>query len=186
MRITAINKIEQFDSLKDNWDHVYSSDNHATVFLSWAWIRGWLQNTSFEWLTLAAQSDAVSSYVAFMVIALEPARTPGDALPYSLYMGGHPFADHTGFVCLPEHVEEAIPMFATFIKHELKWNKCFLRSVVDPRLDIFLRCFTKKRFIVMEGEHTSSPYIPLPDTWDEYLQHFPNKKTQLEWHPNCA
>jgi hypothetical protein len=170
VNVTAISDIKQFDGLKDNWDAVYAADPDATVFVSWAWLRGWIEHTSYDWLALVIQPDACSPFVAAMVIGLEQAGKNRNGVHYSLHMGGHPFSDHTGFVCLPDRVAEAIPAFADFIKNHLQWNECNLKKVFDPRLDIFLRCFSPKKYRLQELKASSSPQISLPDTWDHYLQ----------------
>ena len=91
---------------------------------------------------------------------------------------GHPGADSTGFVCLPQYVEKAIPAFASFIQRNIKWDIFEMRSVFDPRLDLFLKCFLHIDFYVQEDKSNSCPHIMLPHKWDQYLNDFLSKNTR--------
>lgn len=168
MKITVISDIEGYEELRENWDTVYLADPNTTVFLSWVWLRGWIAGTSYKWMVLAAQPPYRSSYVAFMIIGLQHIEKNGKS-QVRVHMGGNPFSYHTGFICLPEHVEEAIPAFAFFIKDQLNWNIFHLKNVFNPRLDLFLDYFSQKRFSIEETNRTPCPYITLPESFDQYL-----------------
>jgi CelD/BcsL family acetyltransferase involved in cellulose biosynthesis len=84
-------------------------------------------------------------------------------------MGGHPHADHTGFVCLPEYVHQAIPALAIFIREQLQWDTLQLLNVYDSRLDLFLKHLSSSRISIQEGKSAICPYIPLPENWDQYF-----------------
>jgi CelD/BcsL family acetyltransferase involved in cellulose biosynthesis len=45
-----------------------------------------------------------------------------------------------------------------------------MREVFDPRLDIFLNHFLSRKFSIRKAPKTLCPYIPLPQSWDQYLQ----------------
>ena len=178
MQISVMNKYEQFDELKKDWDAVYSADHFATIFVSWEWLRGWSKIRPYQWLILAARPDAVSPYVAFMALAVDNPKQDGSYNVRNLYMGGNPNSDHTGFVCLNGYDDEAIPAFSEYVQNQLKWDKFYIRDVFDPRIDIFLSCLSKKKFYVSKADSTSCPYIALPDNWDLYLQDFLKTKTR--------
>lgn len=92
--------------------------------------------------------------------------------------GGYPFADHTGFVCLPEYVEVAIPAFAAFIREQLQWDRLRLVNVFDPRLDLFVKHLSSQRLSIQESKGPLCPYIPLPDNWDQYFNKFLGSSTR--------
>ncbi len=180
MEIKLIRSIDQFDKLKQNWNDVYTADPHAPFYASWSWIRGWLETTLYDWLVLAFQPDAVSPYSAFMVLGSHSNRNFGFQFIQNnnLHMGGNPISDHTGFLCLPDHVDAAIPAFGKFIQRQIKWNTFSMMDVFDPRLDLFLQGFSSRRFCVQELESASCPYISLPDTWSRYLQEFLSQESR--------
>lgn len=182
MNVTIIDDISHFRDLKEAWNDVYAMDPDATVFDSWAWLCGWLESTPRKWLVLGVQRDgalafsqvsrsgnnsthdANRAYVAYMVFS---ARKKG--WENILSMGGAPHADHTGFVCLPECVDEAIPTLAHFVREHLRWDTLQLFNVYDPRLDLFLQHVASRRMSIQEIKPSSCPYIPLPESWDTYF-----------------
>jgi len=184
MKIAIIDSISQFRELREMWNAIYARDSDANVFDSWAWLCGWLSSTPREWLVLGVQgygslqsehvnhaqnsSTIVKSerepYVAFMTLTVR------DKEPKCiLAMGGFPQADHTGFVCLPEYVDEAIPALAVFIREQLQWDTLQLLNVYDSRLDLFLNHLSSRRINIQETSSAICPYIPLPQDWDQYF-----------------
>ena len=163
MQVDCINDIDRFDELKAVWDTVYAADPHATIFVSWAWLRGWLEVTPYDWLVLAVRPDNASPYVAFLALSHSPAAR-------RLQMAGEPWADYTGFVCLPECAQGALASYARFIQQGLKWSTFRMRDVSDPRLDLFLENFAPEKFDVQSDKGIACPSLTLPDTWEQYLQ----------------
>lgn len=172
MHVSVINDIEQFEKLKEVWDAIYSKDSHTTIFVSWGWIRGWIDTRSYDWSIIALQPDTNAPYVAFMPVGMRLFQRGRFRSLKKLVIGGDPWSDNTGFVCLPEYMEKAIPAFVTFIQNHIKWNYFDMRNVADSRLALFLKYFPEKNYEIKEINHTSCPYINLPDTWDLYLKDF--------------
>ena len=180
MLVRVIKGIDQFDELKTTWNEVYSADPQAQIFLSWSWLRGWFEVTPHEWFVLALQPDRDSPYVAFLPLAISPVQKYGLNIFDILHMGGNDFADYTGFVCPPEYEEEALYHFAQHIKERVKWEYFEMRDVLDSRMDKFLQYFysSEEQFTVEKNTYNSCPYIPLPDSWEEYLQTFLGSKSR--------
>ncbi len=171
MRIDVIDNIQQFDKLKKSWDDVYVADINATVFVSWAWIRGWIETTSGEWLVLAIRHDDSISYVAFLALGVKTSAR-------GIFMGGNPMSDHTGFVCLPEHEKKAVEAFAIYIQKNLKWDIFNMKDVFDHRLNLFLKYFPHTKFSINKNDSTTCPYISLPDSWEKYVEDFLSTRTK--------
>jgi CelD/BcsL family acetyltransferase involved in cellulose biosynthesis len=174
MQVSYIDDVHEFDKLKSGWDSVYASDPHTTIFVSWAWLRGRFETIPGDygdWFVLAARPDSTSPYVAFLALTIDGGRR-------RLQMAGSPLADHTGFVCLPDYEEGAIEAFADFMQQRLEWDRFRMRDVLDPRLELFLKCFSRRSFNVQKRDGVCCPYIRLPDTWEQYLQDFLSSKTR--------
>lgn len=178
MKICILKSYEQLDRLKGDWDSAYSADPHTTIFMSWAWIRAWCEITPYSWSILAARPHSKSQFVAFMVTGMAVNGSSRFFPVHNLHAGGNPFSDHVGFVCLPEFVEEAIPALAYFVKKHIRWDNFFMHDVFDPRFDVFVKRFQPKKFYVHRAKDTPCPYIPLPDTWEQFLQEFLSKHTR--------
>jgi CelD/BcsL family acetyltransferase involved in cellulose biosynthesis len=161
IHISRIDDLHQFDRLRESWTTVYEADPHATIFVSWPWLRGWFAATPHKWLVLVGRSDTSPNPVAFFPLALDGHR---------LLMGGNPLADYTGLVCVPQHEAEAIAGFATYVQRQVDWEKFYLRNVLDGRIDRFFKHFAVGRFALQVKGQTSCPHICLPDTWEKYLQ----------------
>ncbi len=178
MQISRIANIQQFDQLKTDWEAVYSADPHAHIFVSWMWLRGWLDITPFTWIVLAMRPDEASPYVAFFPLNLRFLRVSKFSLIRELRMGGKPLGGYTGFVCLPEYEEKAMGIFAAYVQQQLGWDSFQMEHVLDSRLDLFLKCFPPEKFDIRQVSRSPSTYIPLPDTFDQYLQDCLNIKTR--------
>lgn len=88
MEITIIDELKQFEELKTAWDAVYSSDEHAQIFLSWAWLRGWFEVTPNPWFVLGVRLDNSSPYVGFFPLSIGRVQKYGLNLLRELRMGG--------------------------------------------------------------------------------------------------
>jgi CelD/BcsL family acetyltransferase involved in cellulose biosynthesis len=170
MQVQVINTIQQFANLKKTWDRLYAADPNATIFVSWAWLRGWIENLNAPWLVLCTRPDKNSPYVGFLPLFQKNVGKSKIHLFRELHMGGNPWSDHTGFVCEPAHEENAIKSLTTYMQHRMKWEWFHMANVFDPRLNFFLKHFSSKRFDIQESDSTSCPYLTLPETWDRYLE----------------
>lgn len=177
MQITRVDDLHQFDNLKMAWDAVYSADPHAHIFVSWAWLRSFFEVTPYHWFILGIRPDNGSLYVAFFPLAIQEHKF---IMARVLRMGGAPMADYTGFVCLPEYEEQAIATFADYVQQQLGWDSFHMKDVLDPRLDLFLKSFSQKEFSVQHVAQISCPYIPLPHSWEQYLQEFLSSSTRKD------
>lgn len=191
MIANVIDNIEEFEKLKDNWDAVYQGDPNTTIFISWQWMLGWIkawtgyttEELSYDWQVIGIKPDAHTPYVAFMPISTKTIKKLAfkGALNFhvrTFHMGGNPWSDYTGFVCLPEYDEKAIPMFANYIQKHVKADIFEIKNVFDPRIDLFLKCFSQKKFTIRESEPYRCPHIILPDSWDKYLEEFLSAATR--------
>lgn len=178
MQVVRINDIHQFDELKKDWEGVYSADPHAHIFVSWMWLRCWFSLTPYRWSVLAFRVDDTSPYVAFLPLILGGLRIYKFNPIRTLYMGGRPMAAYTGFVCLPGYENEAMAVFAQYIQQQLDWDRLLLEDVLDPRLDLFLGHFSATTFEIQVIGDSPCLYIPLPDSWEQYLKEFLGAKTR--------
>jgi len=178
MRIDCINNINVFDSIKPNWNDVYSNDPHSHIFLSWAWLRGWFLTMPYDWRILAVRKSTDPDYVAFFPVSKNSLRKQRFFLMNELRMGGTPQADYTGFICLPEYEEISVAMFANYIQRILKWDIFYLNDVFGHRYDSFLSYFPASNFNIHNLSKISCPYISLPNTWEEYLTNSLGRRTR--------
>lgn len=171
MQVTMINGFTQFDALKGAWESAYAADPHATICVSWSWLRGWFEVTPHSWFVLAVRPNSYTPYVGFLPMAMASS---------DLLMGGTPLADYSGFVCPPEYESRALRTFAEYVGKKLKWDVFRLINGMDSRLEEFLGYFTARRFIREQSKLGSCPYIRLPGSWDQYLRECLGPKTSRD------
>lgn len=184
MHVDVIDSIKALTELRRNWDAVYDADPEAQLFLSWAWIFNWfakLSSTNTQWIILAVKPSAeASSYAAFFPLQLRTQMNKEGGFYNEIRMGGAEFADYTGFICLPEFQDEAIPALAKYVR-QLNWTGLILKSVhaSDRRFRLFMKPFAQTRFVVEEVERLLKdskvdcslfPSVTLPDDWETYLR----------------
>ncbi|HMR63805.1 MAG TPA: GNAT family N-acetyltransferase [Anaerolineae bacterium] len=178
MQIDRIETLTQFDQLRASWDVVYHHDPQAHVFVSWLWLRGWFELTPYRWLVLAVRPGPGSPYVAFLPLVSRGPRLAGIQLFDLLTMGGQPLAPYTGFVCLPAYEPAALAGLAGYIQQELTWVNFRMSEVLDSRLKTFLQAFPRDRFTVETSPGMPSLFIPLPESWEQYLEASLSKNTR--------
>lgn len=168
MQINRIDDLAQFDQLRKMWESVYVADPHAHFFVSWTWLRGWFEITPFSWFVLAVQPDNESPYVAFFPLNMRVLKTGKFNLIRELRMGGKPLGGYTGLLCLPEYEQEAIIALANYLQ-ESDWDSFQMEHTLDPRLDCLLKGLPADKFDVRLIDCFPSSYIPLPNTWEQYM-----------------
>jgi CelD/BcsL family acetyltransferase involved in cellulose biosynthesis len=169
MHVDVITTLADFNRVKQTWMNLYAADPHATIFLSWPWLRGWLAVTANRWMILGAKADPSSDYMAFFPLAAPASGRSPLSLIRPLYPCGMGAADYTGFVCPPEHQAKALPAIARHMTTNMIWDRLHLRDMMDQPLGDFLSCFPARRYAVNPVRQIPCTYIPLPESWDEYL-----------------
>lgn len=170
MQVSLIQTPEHLAAVRPDWEAVYAADPHSSVFMSWEWMSGWTRIVPCTWLILAARYSSGSGYAAFMPLGMQFIRADSGRVLNKLVMGGNPWSDSTGFLCLPQQEEALIPVFAGFIKNYLRWDIFDMRNLGDPRLPLFLKRFSPHDFVVRAGDSIPCPHVALPTTWEQYLR----------------
>ncbi|RYC17625.1 GNAT family N-acetyltransferase [Ciceribacter ferrooxidans] len=183
MQVDVASTFDELDAWKDDWERVHAADGEAHCFLSWAWMRRWLERRS-PWLVLAARRTPPNhGYVAFLPIQL---RISADdtGLFNLVLLGGAPFAGYCGMIAVPEEAEAALDAFAAFLQDEVGWRHFVLDDVLmsELRLKRLLDAFPQAEFThgkvkraahVTAGgdsiDHDVYVYVPLADDYEDFL-----------------
>lgn len=182
MHVDVIDTYERFESLRSNWDALYSADPEAQFFLSWIWLSQLFLRRPDSWSVLAARpTDDTSGYVAFFPLrpTTKYSRSKKGYVN-EIYMAGNYWADYTGLICHPSFEQMAIPAFAEQLRR-MNWTKLTLESIraSDKRIALFTNRFPSGEFRISNRNRTSkvdginnliSPFVSLPSSYDEYLQ----------------
>ena len=176
MHIKIIDRLSQFDKIKMNWDNLYSIDFNANVTNSWAWMKGWLESTKNNWFVIAVKLKSNEEFISFFPLVYgKPKQSDANSKIDTIYYAGVPHIDYASFVCHPEYENEAIMKIAEYLDKKIKWNKFFINSFRDKRLEILIEHFKNNGFEIIKRETTPCPYVKLPDSWSEYFAELPSK-----------
>lgn len=176
-----ITRLDALDAVKEDWEAIARVDRWAGPFVSWPWMRGWLESRPHEWLVLAlrrgggraggSMGGVESRYAAFLPLGFShwPHWFRIDRR-VTLTTGGFPAADSAGMVCLPGYEHAAARAFAACIQDRLDWDRFELREISDPRIHDLAASLDPHRFGVTREWTSASPQIQLPPTWESYLE----------------
>lgn len=178
MIVEEITSVGQFDGLKEVWDKLFIGDARASVFMSWAFLKGRFEvSDEPHWILLGARKNPSSEYVGFLPLGRRSFNKYGVPVVREIGMGGSPWADYTGFLCQPDHAQEVIAAMGRHVRDRMVWDRLVMRDVVDPRLDQFLDVFRPfSDFSVETSDDNICPFLTLPSCWDDYCREFFNKK----------
>ncbi|AYG58802.1 GNAT family N-acetyltransferase [Rhizobium jaguaris] len=184
MHVDVIEKQEDLQGLKGNWDRIYEIDPEAQCFLSWTWISSWFASRSLPWIVLAAREDADGAYVAFFPIQLGTGLDRGKGFYNTIVLGGSYFASYTGILCDPAFADAVVPAFADCIR-SFHWSSLHLDDIDRSSLRIgsFLEHFPTADFV---GDRVKRPaqisdaaeridpeihvHVTLPADFDSFLR----------------
>ncbi len=177
-RVSTVKDLDALSELEVAWAAVHHLDPEATVFTSWAWIRGRLETLPEPWSVLVVRSDdgTVDGLLPLRQLPAVDGEGPG------LAMAGSPLADYTGFLCIPTAQDEVLAALASYIRDDLEWQRVEIRDARDARLEAFLQLFPQHRFEIQRHEPTPCPYIDLEpflgfdDPWEAYLRAAPKPR----------
>lgn len=170
MEVREIKSIDGMEGLRRDWDAAFDADPHASPFMSWAWHRGWMEVSPFPWMTLAARENPSSPFVAFLPISLRGSRSVLriDHLREA-HAGGEPTADYSGFVASPLTQDRALRSLAQHLSDRIAWDRLRFEEMNDPRLPKFLASLPAE-FDTRDNQGTACPQMPLPDSWEPFVQ----------------
>lgn len=180
MRISLVNKMEDLRKLEAAWKEIYRRDPESHFYLSWSWLSGYMKRVGGEWQVLVATPEDGAEPVALLPLRMALRRNVKTGHFSNGYrMAGNHVADYTGFLCLSEYEDEAIPAFAAYLKRQ-HWaflNMEHLRAS-EKRRSLFVNEFPKKTFRMENFERINKadnvnnlicPYVDLADSFDAFL-----------------
>jgi len=167
--ISTIGNLSEFSNIRSDWNRIFNLDAQAAIFLSWPWLRGWLEVTPFSWMILAAKKASNGYPVAFLPLAIRKIISgTGKEKTTIIQMAGDPQADYTGFLCIPGYEKRALAAFGKQLKAMNTWNRIEFSDVKDNRLDYFLQHFGRDKYSIEARDGTCCPILPLVSSWEEY------------------
>ncbi len=164
--IGRISSLSEFESERERWDALYRADELGQVFLSWPWLRAYLDQVRGAWTVLTLHRDG--DLVAALPLTVRGAPERRLPIARELTFASDPIADYQGMLCAPGLEHEAVSAFADAMR-ALPWDRALLRDVADPRIAALLAALGGTGMRVDRIGTTTCLHAPLPATWDGYL-----------------
>ncbi len=172
LRVIRIRSLVDFKETKHEWENLYKYDPNAQLFISWSWVFNYLVSASSDWLILGVKNDKTSAFVAFLPIQFSKYGLRGIYSLHKIDYLGKPHSIYPGFLCLPDFEDEAIHLLGTYVQSELTWDILHFNWIRDPRIDVFMATFDKRKFDVAAGGNQKALRIQLPGTFQDYLDNY--------------
>ena len=170
-RVERITTIDGFERERERWEALERADEHATVFMTWRWLRAYLPVARYRWTILALRDGATA-------IAYLPIAHGGSIVDRELFLGGNPVADYAGMLVEPSREDDAIDAFAGALYRERADGLNF-GDVRDPRVEALVRRLVDRGLKLESTEESRCLSCALPDTWDEYIATHISAKTRV-------
>lgn len=183
MHVDIVSAFDELEKLQGDWEAVYDADPESNYFMSWNWMRRYLQ-TRANWHVLAAKrTEADEHYIAFLPLQIRLDFEPGKGFFNAIHMAGMPFSVYSGILSRPEWSDEAMAAFAACLQ-TFNWRRFNLDEIYlsDQRLSALIGSFPRQEFVpakVVRADHITDAgesidhdayvYIPLADDFETFL-----------------
>lgn len=179
MHVDVFQSVGELERLRPGWEQLYRTDPDANYFMSWPYVRDWLNTLEYPWFVLAArESSSPCSCVGVLPLIYSVGTNSDGAVINCLVSYGIGAASYTGFLIDPEHEALVLASFARKLK-SMNWALIQLERVrsPQPRREAFLQHFLNDGFEFLAEDEVNDdgvdnlvcPYIPLPGSFDQYL-----------------
>ncbi len=155
-------RMEDFDSIHDEWEEILPYCWTNTVFVTPTWQRVWWQhfggNAELHILSIRDDDE---------LIGIAPLMVKDDTLSF---LGDTDLFDYHDFLAVRGRESEFYNALCNHIV-DMDWNTLYLGSLLEgtPTLEYLSTLANRKGMSVETTEEDRSPITLLPSTWDEYL-----------------
>jgi CelD/BcsL family acetyltransferase involved in cellulose biosynthesis len=187
VRVELIEGRTAITALRSQWQSVYRADPEANYFLSFEWLFGTAEGAGRGGFVLAARTtEGNADFVAFLPIRLNTEHDDG-RFHNELNLCGNYNSDYTGFICLPEFEDAAIPALAARLGR-MHWRRLRLLNFAasDRRTRLFMQAFssevlTLRHLKMLNPDGTDNgicPHATLSGDWDDFLARYVSANTR--------
>lgn len=187
MKISVVDKEENFYSLRNKWDELLSKSNSNTIFLTWEWMYSWWKNYKDDkQLFILKAEDSVDGEL----IGIAPFYLK--TLPFFKFLSlnciffigdGTKDSDYLDLIVSLGRKKEVIENFLDFLeKNNDKWDLIFLNEIPEStiNLEVLTQIIKRSGYLFSQKEGVCA-YTVLPENWDSYLTSLnPRMRTKIK------
>lgn len=170
MLIKLIRNIEQWYTLKEEWNKLLQESRINVPFLTYQWQKIW-------WDVFGADKELrifVGYNIDGTVSCIAPlyAETAEDDRRIYRFIGGEDISDYLDFIVGKGSEVEFIESLMSYINKNEIWDEFRLLNIPDESntRDVLQDCCRANNINISIKKGKNCPVITLPEDWDEYLQ----------------
>jgi len=177
-QLSLLTSEEEFASLEPEWNSFLRESRSDSIFLTWEYLSIWWEvyGADYDLRVLLAQ-DEDGAWVGIAPLMIGRGHSfPRRHFRHLTFLGGlgDSLAEYQDFIIRPGWETCLVPAFLRFVEEDLaeEWDVLLLRDT-DERSPNLLPLMSA---VAARGPHAAhlssraSPHIPLPDSWDAYLE----------------
>ena len=173
LKVGVVTDSEEFSSLRETWDALLAKSSDNNAYLTWEWLLTWWKHYGEGKrlnILLIEEGDKIIGIVPLMRVKYGKFPVRLDVMENISSLD----PDYSG-VILTERKEDCVTALLSYLEKRINSDGITVRLSRIAGDSEFLTLMRKqcpslsKSLVLYERALTPSPYIPLPATWDEYL-----------------
>jgi len=180
MKIHSIHSTDSWADLQQEWDALLEESHLDLPFLTYAFQRAWWQHLGGGEWTQAELHILTGRGEDGVLLGIAPLfRTTGEDGTRRLHLiGSHEIADYLDLICRPPDLAAFTQAVVSELQTDDGWSELSLYNVLDGSATIAaLQAAAEGSGMQFKLEQLQAcPYIPLPASFDEYLESLDSKQ----------
>lgn len=178
IRIQRVSNQARWRSLESRWDELLTDSTSDAIFLCWAWLDTWLEvyGDGGDWVVLVAE-DPTGRLLGIAPMMLDRASTkgPGRWVKRLMLLGqkADTASEYLDWIIRRGFEDTVTSAIAMHLLHDMagEWDLIeFSAMRVDSMaLTAMRRAFNAAGAPMLVEFLTTSPYLPLPSSWENFL-----------------
>ncbi len=174
-KIQILSKYEQFLSLQENWNDLLHRSNSDTIFLTFEWIKAWIDNfLDQDELFIITVSNEKSEILGIAPLCIRKLKAYGFLPMKALVFLGDRDAgsEYLDLIIVKGYEDKIIQCIFQFLrKNEKLYDFLFLKEIPESSLNLnLIESYSKKVGFKSKKVKRICSEIKLPDSWEEYLR----------------
>ena len=178
IRIHRVGNLEGWRGLETRWDELVGNSTADAVFLCWAWLDTWMEvyGDGGEWVVLVAEDPAGRLLgIAPMMLDRAGTKAPGKWVRRLMLLGqkADTASEYLDWIVRKSFEEEVTWAVARHLLQDMagEWDLIEFSTMREDSMVLaaMRRAFKAAGAPLTVETLTTSPYLPLPASWDEFL-----------------
>jgi len=186
MKISLVDKEEEFYSLRNKWDELLNKSKSKTIFLTWEWLYSWWKNfkQDRQLFILKAEQETNGELIGIAPFYLKTLSIfKFFSLKGIFFIGdGTQDSDYLDLIVNSGIEKEVVKAFFNFLeKNKDKWDLILLNEIPETsvNLEVIKYILEKNNYLFSQKEGFCA-YTILPQNWDSYLKSLnPRMRTKI-------